>query len=61
MGTNHYVLASVVCNSGGRTVEGVDLRPLDCRDRGFKTRWELECLSVAFVVCCVGVCMFNCL
>jgi hypothetical protein len=30
------------------------LRPLDCRDRGFESRWEYECSSLVFVMCCIG-------
>jgi hypothetical protein len=33
---------------GGRAVSGVELRPLDCWDRGH------GCSSLVFAVCCVG-------
>ena len=30
------------------------LQPLDYWDRGFESRWEYDCLSLVFVVYCVG-------
>jgi len=41
-------------NPGGRTVCGEGLRTLDYWDRGFESRWGHGCLSLLFVVYCVG-------
>jgi len=30
------------------------LPPLDCRDRGFESRWRCKFSSLLFVVCCAG-------
>jgi len=45
-------LSSEVFNPGGRAVEGLGLRPLACRDCGFKFRQGQGCFSLMCVVCC---------
>ena len=39
-------------DASGRTVSGVDLRPLACWNCGFESRRGHRILSVAIVVCC---------
>ena len=48
---NRQKLFSLNIDSGGHAVEGVDLRPLACRDCGFESRRGLGNLSVVSVVC----------
>jgi hypothetical protein len=45
-------LSSEVVNPGGRAVEGLGLRPLACRDCGFKFHQEQGYLSRVSVVSC---------
>ena len=30
------------------------IKPLDCWERGFESRWRLGCSVIVFVACCVG-------
>jgi hypothetical protein len=49
-----YAIINVqaVGSPNGRAVECVGLKPLTCRDCGFKSRQGHGCLSVVSVVCC---------
>ena len=37
-----------------KTAYGIELRPLNCSDRGFESCWGHRCLSPVFAACCVG-------
>jgi len=42
-----------VSGPGDRAIQTVGLRPLDCWDRGFESRWRHGCWYLMFVVGCV--------
>ena len=43
---------NIIADPGGRTVEGVGLRPLACWEWGFESRHGHGRLSLVSVVCC---------
>jgi len=60
LGINNFtivVLYKHMADPFGRAVEDVGLKPLDCWDRGFHSRWGHGCFVSLFVVCCVGSCL----
>lgn len=50
-----YILTQILYCGRSTRRQGVGLRPLDCWDRRFETRWGRGCSFRSIVVCCVGM------